>query len=403
MTPEVAGAEIEKIKRLITTAGHLRFRIVADLQHDEFVCRRADDPSQAESRIIKNREGKPVAEWVTISKDENGNDRLEPDELVEHKIRPDPRTGETEILMLIDPFNVEGQHLARAWAGYDAAMRPCVHFTMNGRGAILFGAITGANIPDHQTHFYRKLGIIMDEKLLSAPRIMSRISDRGQITGQFTQQEVDWLAGVLNGGRLPAYLNPMPISEHRIRSGERIQWALWSLAATFAALLLIGVGTVIRYGRCGVAAALAAWLAAAMFAAGLLVAGVAFTFTIVVAACAIALALALALAGLCGVARNGRTSGKSSNLAGLPAPSWVMWVVGVFAVTFMAGAVTYVLGLGGIRRVAMLLVMGSLSGLVSAVLCFWPLERLFVKSSHAEDTDTGVITAEMSGDDSGAG
>jgi preprotein translocase subunit SecD len=56
------------------------------------------------------------------------------------------------------------------------------------------------------TGFSRKLGIILDGFLVSAPAIRSTISGRGEITGSFSRQEVDDLVDVLNAGSLPAPL-----------------------------------------------------------------------------------------------------------------------------------------------------------------------------------------------------
>ena len=57
---------------------------------------------------------------------------------------------------------------------------------------------------------------MLDDELLSAPSLNSVIRDSGQITGDFTQDDVDWLVGVLNAGSLPAALNKIPISEQRV-------------------------------------------------------------------------------------------------------------------------------------------------------------------------------------------
>jgi preprotein translocase subunit SecD len=48
------------------------------------------------------------------------------------------------------------------------------------------------------------LAIVLDGRVVSAPVINSRISDRGQIEGNFTQQEVQDLVTVLRSGALPA-------------------------------------------------------------------------------------------------------------------------------------------------------------------------------------------------------
>ncbi len=73
-------------------------------------------------------------------------------------------------------------------------------FTLNQDGARRFGQLTEQNIN-------RQLAIILDNRVFSAPTIQGRITDEGQITGAFTQQEAGDLALVLRSGALPASLD----------------------------------------------------------------------------------------------------------------------------------------------------------------------------------------------------
>ena len=52
----------------------------------------------------------------------------------------------------------------------------------------------------------RQLAIILDDELISSPVLKSKISDHGQITGNFTAAEAKRLAADLNAGALPAPL-----------------------------------------------------------------------------------------------------------------------------------------------------------------------------------------------------
>ena len=75
--------------------------------------------------------------------------------------------------------------------------------TFNAAGARLFGGLTGSNLPDQVQDFTRKLGIILDGELRSAPAIWGTVSERVHITGNFTHEEVQDLANLLNAGALP--------------------------------------------------------------------------------------------------------------------------------------------------------------------------------------------------------
>ena len=73
-----------------------------------------------------------------------------------------------------------------------------VSMTMDSKTAIEWGNITGANVG-------RQIAIVLDSYVYSAPRVNDRI-DGGQssITGNFTAQEAEDLANVLNSGKSPA-------------------------------------------------------------------------------------------------------------------------------------------------------------------------------------------------------
>ena len=91
---------------------------------------------------------------------------------------------------------------------------------MQGEGVGKFQLLTSSNLPDMDSTppFYRHLGIILDERLISFPRLITTISDSGRITGNFTQDEVNFLVGILRAGKLPATLTKEPISENQIGS-----------------------------------------------------------------------------------------------------------------------------------------------------------------------------------------
>jgi preprotein translocase subunit SecD len=78
---------------------------------------------------------------------------------------------------------------------------PYIGFELNPEGAKKFVEVTGKNIG-------RRLAIILDGKVYSAPNIQSRIAGgKGQITGRFSIEEAKDLATVLRAGALPAPVN----------------------------------------------------------------------------------------------------------------------------------------------------------------------------------------------------
>ena len=72
-----------------------------------------------------------------------------------------------------------------------------VSFKMTPEGSRTFSDLTAR-------HIGRRLAIILDNKVFSAPVIRSRISGHGQIEGRFTWEEARNLALILRAGALPA-------------------------------------------------------------------------------------------------------------------------------------------------------------------------------------------------------
>ena len=96
---------------------------------------------------------------------------------------------------------VSGESLTSASQSFDENNRPAIAFRFNGEGARRFGAATTANVG-------KRFAIVLDNRVISAPQIINPITGgNGQITGNFTLQEAQELANLLQAGALPAPLN----------------------------------------------------------------------------------------------------------------------------------------------------------------------------------------------------
>ena len=204
IVPEVEEREVEQIKRKISTSGLLEFRITANKIDDKELIKAAQKSPGRDVYIGGRLSGR----WVQAGPDLFVHDA---------EYRETPSRGR-EILVRIDPFDVDGRYLNRASQGNDPRGALAVDFSFNAEGGRKFGELTGRNLPDTTIDFYRNLGIVLDNVMLSAPTINSRITDNGQISGRFTAEEVEFLIGVPNAGSLPASLRPEPISQQRISS-----------------------------------------------------------------------------------------------------------------------------------------------------------------------------------------
>ncbi len=94
---------------------------------------------------------------------------------------------------------ITGKYLRNAQMGYDQYGKPNVEFTWDSEGARIFGDLTG-------DHIKERLAILLDGFVQSAPVIQSRITTKGEITGNFSSEEASDLALVLRSGALPAKL-----------------------------------------------------------------------------------------------------------------------------------------------------------------------------------------------------
>lgn len=215
--PDVNKADVDEIKKSIVTAGQLEFLIVAEeLQDPELISnaqtQQADALAQGlpAPRVVTQGDD-VIGEWIKIDTEDGST----PESPVyrfqsgDQHLTREFRQGEREILMKIGQHSVVGDDLKSANTGYDETMRPAIFFSMHAIGSRKFGVLTSTNLK-------RGLGVVMDKKLLTAPTIQSTISDRGQITGNFSQDEVDFYVGILKAGKLPAQLNKKPISDSLI-------------------------------------------------------------------------------------------------------------------------------------------------------------------------------------------
>jgi preprotein translocase subunit SecD len=157
-------------------------------------------------------------------------------------------TANTSYYLVRKVAAVTGRDLRNARPSLDENNQPAVSFTLNNEGGRKFGNVTGDNVG-------RQLAIMMDGRVQSAPRIDSRISTDGRITGSFTNEEVQNLSLILRSGALPARLDYLQertigpsLGADSIRSG---------VTASAVGLLLIVAFMLVYYKFSGINAVIA--------------------------------------------------------------------------------------------------------------------------------------------------
>jgi preprotein translocase subunit SecD len=188
----------DEIEQIVASSGSLEFRIAAN-QHDHAdIIQRAEASS---AQLVVDDEKQPLGRWVPANKS-----------LAEEMLRGwgltvrKPSDGPAEVLVVLDSMNVNGWDLQSASANTDDAGNPFVVFELNRDGAKRLAALTSANLPDPVLKLKRQMAIILDGFLMTAPTINSVISDRGSITGNFSQLQAQQTAAVLMAGVLPVPL-----------------------------------------------------------------------------------------------------------------------------------------------------------------------------------------------------
>lgn len=245
---EVPGAQeasFERIKSIISRTAQLKFQIVDDEGDSRAVF---TEPPEG---VYLNADSQTFAEAFG----EDARDRLRdyiatlpvPDdhELVIGRQQPDPERGgegwRTYYLYRI--ADATGEDLDDAAVGFDPQSgTPEVDFTMNTRGATRMSELTGRNLG-------KRMAIVLDDRVESAPVIQGQIGARGRITlGAYQDrnellQEAKDLVVVLQAGALPAPLRPAneqligpTLGQDSVRKG-----ALAALAGIILVLLFMAV------------------------------------------------------------------------------------------------------------------------------------------------------------------
>ncbi len=409
IVPKADTREMHRIKKLIGTAGLLEFHIVAKRDHvrHEHVVALAEEQSKGTerrpSKYVRDADT-IVGYWGRVDRVDANQEAIAPgigplrldvagevirdagtgeliqlpasfDAIEEHALERylmEHGIEEIDVLLFVDKdLSLTGEHLGMVGRGYDETMRPMVRFGTRGRGIAILAALTGSNLPDKQRNSYHRLAILLDGRVLTAPRIMSTISDRGQITGDFTTEEVDFLVGILHAGALPVPLRNAPISEKAVPSDDTVcETARLTVSITLALLMLIWLLIPVRYGVMGLGGGLASLLQLLLMLAVIEVVRGSVIMPSIYASAAI---LLLAVAGnvlICESVRRRLRDEQST-----PRSIWRSFLRSavpfaiLLAALWFAGIVVYVVGTFSLRSAAIPVVVGSMAALATCCLC----------------------------------
>jgi len=261
----VPGADAERTQRIknqITNLGDLEFCLLANsLEHQEIITQAEQlETSKGTGAREIFRNDKLIAKWREPGKLHGSSEYKDIGMNGDIKSRQFDRNGKsvTEFLVICadrEDRSIRGKDLLNTSQGIDDSGSPTVNFQFNSRGGALFGQLTGAHMPREGANgFKTRLAILLNDEVHSAPTINDKISGNGQISGQFSQAEIDELITVLNAGALSVPLTKEPVNEFTISPllGEDIRKT--GLTATLFSMLAVFLITAIYYLKAGVIA-----------------------------------------------------------------------------------------------------------------------------------------------------
>ena len=232
-------------------------------------------------------------------------------------------------------------------------------FVLSQDAAKRFSTYTGANIGG-------RLAIVLDGKVLSAPRIDGQISDNGVISNIGDQQEASDLALNLKAGSLPAHVRYE--QENTVGPSLGVDSIHNGFAAGIAGVLAVIIAMLIYYKRSGINATLALILNAVILVACLSYFGAVLTLPGIAG---IVLTIGMAVDSNVLIFERIREELRSGK-AVIPAvdagfAKAFLTIIDTHITTVVSCAILFLFGSGPVKGFAVTLVIGLIANLFTAV------------------------------------
>jgi len=307
--PDVDETELAEIKRQITETGILQFRIVANRNDHQglfdVATTQANNPSQdvrvrRDVKMVDKTTGEErvTGMWRTLGRgiEIDGIRQVtgyQSGDLIRNsqtgRLISPPAGGkpndfekwlalqkivDVDVLLATERAGklyaeVNGSDLSTAKKSISSKGGYEVNFTMTVGGGDKLMRLTGANLPSGDS--FRRMAILLDGRILSAPQLNSTIRSQGLIEGRFTEKEVDFLVGILNSGALPGALQKTPISENTVGASMGLDAITKAGYASGASLIMTILCVLLYYRFSGIVATIALLLNLGMILACIIV------------------------------------------------------------------------------------------------------------------------------------
>ncbi len=263
---------------------------------------------------------------------------------------------------------VYGKNIANASMQFQDN-KPVVEFSFNSEGAKKFSDLTSKNID-------KVLAIVLDNKVISAPRISAAItSGRGVIQGSFTVEEATDLAILLKAGSLPV---PFSIVQEKIIGPTVGVDAIQSgIIACIFGYLLVFLYMIIFYKKLGFVANIALMINLVLMLALLSLIGATLTLP-GIAGLILTLGMA-ADANILVYERLSKDYSPNKNLAVLISESFDRVFITIFdsnITTLLVAMFLFICGSGPIKGFAVTLMIG----IITSIFCIMFVSKMLINT-----------------------
>jgi|GEM_PF-3222813 len=183
-------AQVQMLQLALATASSLEVRRVAEQTDIEIAAAIATADANSQDIVA---DGKVIATWRSISNDANGKPQITATPSM--FVRPNKNQG-SEILLSVSENDVLSEHVEAVSKTFDDRDRPSISlkFTEAGTGQMESLSTSSKG---------RMLAIVIGGEAVAAPNVMSTISERCVVSGDYTDAEASFLVTAIRMGSLP--------------------------------------------------------------------------------------------------------------------------------------------------------------------------------------------------------
>lgn len=223
------------------------------------------------------------------------------------------------------------------------------------------------------------LAVVLNEQIKTAPSIRSRISDSGEITGNFTKQEAEDLGLVLRSGALPAKV--VYLEERTVGPSLGADSIRQGLNASLFGLLLVVVAMLVYYRLSGVNAVVALVLNLIILVAGMALFGATMTLPGIAG---VILTIGMAVDSNVLIFERIREEMRAGKLISSSIDTGfskaLVTIIDTHVTTIVSAAFLYFFGTGPVRGFAVTLTIGLLANVFTAIyvsrsIFLWQINR----------------------------